>query len=411
MTTENTGQAELYRFDPSTIVNRTPEHPVRDGLEVMSLAFNADPIPAISWMHEHAPVYWDDHTGLWAVTRHADVSRIEANWEDFVSVKGSRPDSSVPSMINADPPDHTRRRRIVSSGFTPRRVAAHEDFLRATVTELLDAVIDKGDADFVNDIAKPIPLRMIASLMGLPLADEAKLLHWSDLFATGGEEVREEAHAAVVEWAEYIVAEMERRTDPDAEDLISLLIHTEGEPLSTEDLIFETMLILVGGDETTRHVMSGGLEALLLHPDQWQALREDRSLLPGAIEEMLRWVSPVRNMNRTASQDIELGGQSILEGDRVLLLYLAANRDPAAFDAPYAFDIRREPNHHVAFGANGRHFCLGAQLARLELRVLFEELLDRLPDIELARSSGPQPERAGNFVLGLDALDVRWSTS
>lgn len=405
------GQAELYRFDLSTIVHRTPGHPVRDGLEVMGLGFNADPMPSIDWMHEHAPVYWDDHTGLWAITRHADVSRIEANWEDFTSAKGSRPESSVPSMINADPPDHTRRRRIVSSGFTPRRVAAHEDFLRSTVTELLDAVIDKGRCDFVNDVAKPIPLRMIATLMGLPLADEAKLLHWSDLFATGGEEVRDQVVAAVFEWAEYIVNEMATRTDPDGEDLISLLMHTDGEPLSTEDLIYETMLILVGGDETTRHVMSGGLEALLLHPDQWRALHEDRSLLPGAIEEMLRWVSPVRNMNRTATRDLELGGQPILEGDRLLLLYLAANRDPEAFDEPHTFDIRREPNHHVAFGANGRHFCLGAQLARLELRVLFDELLDRVPDIALVDPSGPQPERAGNFVLGLESLDVRWSVS
>jgi len=410
-TSENSGQAELYRFDPSTIVRRTPEHPVREGLEVMSLAFHADPMPAIDWMHEHAPVYWDDHTGLWAITRHADVSRIEANWSDFTSAKGSRPESSVPSMINADPPDHTRRRRMVSSGFTPRRVAAHEGFLRATVTELLDAVIDQGRCDFVNDIAKPIPLRMIATLMGLPLADEAKLLHWSDLFAIGGEEIREQVHAAVMEWAEYIVAEIATRTDPEAEDLISLLVHADGEPLSTEDLIYETMLILVGGDETTRHVMSGGLEALLLHPEQWQALRDDRSLLPDAIEEMLRWVSPVRNMNRTATRDLELGGQPILEGDRLLLLYLAANRDPEVFDDPHVFDIRRESNHHVAFGANGRHFCLGAQLARLELLVLFEEVLDRLADIELVDPSGPQSERAGNFVLGLESLAVRWTTS
>ncbi len=408
---EGTGQAELYRFDRSTIVHRTPEHPLREGLVVMGLDFHADPMPAIDWMHEHAPVYWDDVTGLWAITRHADVSRIEANWEDFTSARGSRPESSVPSMINADPPDHTRRRRIVSSGFTPRRVAAHEDFLRSTVTELLDAVIDQGRCDFVNDIAKPIPLRMIATLMGLPLADEAKLLHWSDLFAIGGDEIREQVHGAVLEWVEYIVNEMSTRTDPDAEDLISLLMHTDGEPLSTEDLIYETMLILVGGDETTRHVMSGGLEALLLHPEQWQALQDDRSLLPGAIEEMLRWVSPVRNMNRTATRNLELGGQSILEGDRLLLLYQAANRDPEVFDRPHEFDIRREDNRHVAFGANGRHFCLGAQLARLELRVLFEEVLDRLPNIELVDPSGPQPERAGNFVLGLDSLDVRWTTS
>ena len=381
---------------------------MRDDIEVLSLDFNADPLERMAWMRANAPVYWDDVTGLWAVTKHEHVSHIEANWETYCSSLGSRPNSSVPSMINADPPDHTRRRRIVSSGFTPRRVAAHEDFLRQTVTELIDAVIDDGGCDFVNDIAKSIPLRMIAKLMGLPMADEEKLLHWSDLFATGGEDVSEAVMAAVFEWVEYILEEMKTRTDPDADDLISLLIHTDGEPLSVDDLIYETMLILVGGDETTRHVMSGGLEALLLRPEQFAALKADRSLLPGAIEEMLRWVTPVRNMNRTATRDVELGGQPILKGDRLLLLYQSANRDEAVFENADEFDITRSPNHHVAFGGNGRHYCLGAQLARLELKVLFEEVLDRLPDIELVTPGVAQPERAGNFVLGIETLPVRW---
>ncbi len=400
------GQAELYRFDRSTIKHRTPEHAVREGVEVMSVDFNADPFEHFRWMRTNAPVYWDDITGLWAITRHAEISHIEANWETYCSSKGSRPESSVPSMINADPPDHTRRRRIVSSGFTPRRVAAHEDFLRATVTELIENVVDAGTCDFVEEVAKPIPLRMIAKLMGLPQADEDKLLHWSDLFATGGEDIRDDVVAAVFEWVEYIVAEMATRTDPAAEDLISLLIHTDGEPLSTEDLIYETMLILVGGDETTRHVMSGGLEALLLNPDQFEALRQDRSLLPGAIEEMLRWVTPVRNMNRTATRDVELAGQQILAGDRLLLLYLSANRDETIFESPDEFDIHRDARAHVAFGGNGRHYCLGAQLARLELRVLFEEVLDRLPDLALVHPGSRQPERRGNFVLGIESLPV-----
>lgn len=402
------GAAQLYRYDDALTKHRTPPHPVRSDIEVMSLDFNADPFERMAWMRDNAPVYWDDATGLWAVTSHEHISHIEANWETYCSSKGSRPNSSVPSMINADPPDHTRRRRIVSSGFTPRRVSAHEAFLRSTVTELIDAVADAGECDFVNDIAKPIPLRMIATLMGLPMADEAKLLHWSDLFATGGEDLTEAVAAAVMEWVEYIVAEMKTRTDPEATDLISLLIHTDGEPLSVEDLIYETMLILVGGDETTRHVMSGGLEALLLHPDQMAALRADRTLLPGAIEEMLRWVTPVRNMNRTATRDVELGGQQILAGDRLLLLYLSANRDEKVFPHADRFDIARADNRHVAFGGNGRHYCLGAQLARLELKVLFEDVLDRLPGIELVDPDVVQPERAGNFVLGIETLPVRW---
>jgi len=396
-----------FRFDRSTIVHRTPEHPVRDGMVVMDPDFHADPFPHFRWMHDNAPLYWDDVTGLWAVTKHEHVSHIEANWETFCSVKGSRPESSVPSMINLDPPEHTRRRRIVSSGFTPRRVSAHEDFLRDTVRSLMDAVEPAGHCDFVNDVAKSIPLQMIAKLMGLPAADEDKLLHWSDLFATGGEDIREEVVAAVFEWIEYIVAEIETRTDPAAEDLISLLMHYDGDPLSTDALIYETMLILVGGDETTRHVMSGGLEALLLHPEQLTMLQADRSLLPNAIEEMLRWVTPVRNMNRTATRDVELGGQKVLAGDRLLLLYQAANRDADAFERPYEFDITRsDARNHVAFGGNGRHYCLGAQLARLELNVLFEEVLDRWPNVALAEPGGPRPERRGNFVLGLKDLPI-----
>lgn len=397
-----------YVFDRSTIVHRVPDHPTRDGCEVMSLEFNADPLPHLAWMRANAPVYWDDVTGLWAITRHADISRVEADWERFCSVKGSRPESSVPSMINLDPPLHTERRKLVRAGFTPRRVRFHETFLRGVVNELIDAVIDDGGCDFVTDIARPIPLRMIAQLMGLPLADEDKLLHWSDLFATGGDEVRDEVVTAVAEWAGYIVEQMSSRTDPEATDLISLLVHAEGDPLSVDALIFETMLILVGGDETTRHVMSGGLEALLHHPDQFAALRDDRTLLPGAIEEMLRWVTPVRNMNRTATCDVDFEGQRILAGDRLLLLYLSGNRDEAVFDRPDEFDITRESNPHVAFGAHGRHYCLGAQLARLELTVLFELVLDRLPDIHLADPDRWQPERRGNFVLGLDHLPVRW---
>jgi cytochrome P450 family 142 subfamily A polypeptide 1 len=213
---------------------------------------------------------------------------------------------------------------------------------------------------------------------------------------------------AVMEWVEYIMEHMTTRTDPEAEDLISLLMHGDHEPLDAEALIYETMLILVGGDETTRHVMSGGLEALLQHPDQFRALQEDRSLLNPAIEEMLRWVTPVRNMNRTATVDTELRGQQVLAGDRLLLLYLSANRDEDVFASADEFDITRSKNPHVAFGGAGGHFCLGAQLARLELRVLFDEVLNRLPNIQLVDPDVSQPERAGNFVLGIEHLPVAW---
>ncbi len=387
---------------------RTAAHPTRPEIRLLDPEFYVDPEPLFAWMRSKAPVYWDDATGIWGITRYADIMTVSRDAATFCSGQGSRPESSVPSMINTDPPDHNRRRGIVSAGFTPRRVQAHERFLRQKVGELIEAVSKRGACDFVREIATPLPMCMIGELMGLPEADYDKLLEWSDLFATGGDEIRGEVGPAVVDYADYIMAIIEARRGSSSDDLVSLVVNAEfeGQRLTDPDLIFETMLILVGGDETTRHVISGGLEALMRHRDQWDALREDRSLLPGAIEEMLRWATPIQNMNRTATRDVELGGQTIREGDRLLLLYPSGNRDEDVFDDPARFDIRRQPNQHMAFGGYGRHHCLGAQLARLELTVLFDELLDRMPDIELADPGAPLVRRRGNFVLGLETLPV-----
>ena len=410
--------SEDARFDPNEASDyqvtldragtRAAAHPTRPEIRLLDPGFYVDPEPLFAWMREEAPVYWDDATGIWGITRYADIMTVSKDAKTFCSGQGSRPDSSVPSMINTDPPDHNRRRGIVSAGFTPRRVQAHEPFLRRKVDALIDAVISRGECDFVRDLATPLPMFMIGELMGLPEDDYDKLLHWSDIFATGGDEIREEVGPAVIDYAQYIMEIIERRRGGEAEDLVSLVMNAEfdGARLDDNDLIFETMLILVGGDETTRHVLSGGLEAFMRNRDQWEALRDDRSLLPGAVEEMLRWVTPIQNMNRTATRDTELGGQSIREGDRMLLLYPSGNRDERAFPDAGRFDIRRHPNQHMAFGGYGRHHCLGAQLARLEISVLFDALLDRLPDIELADPEAPLVRRRGNFVLGLETLPV-----
>lgn len=389
---------------------RTPDHPTRPEIELLSPDFYGPRFDELTaWMRAEAPMYWDDTVGIWGAAAYDDVQRMSREWRTFCSGQGSRPESSVPSMINMDPPEHTRRRRMVSAGFTLRRVQDHEPYLRRRVTALLDSVIERGECDVVADIATPLPMYMIGELMGLPEADHARLLHWSDLFATGGDEIRDEVVTAVREYSEYILATVAERRGGTATDLVSLVVNADDEqgPLSDLDLVFETMLVLVGGDETTRHVISGGVEALLRHPHQLARLRDDPELLPGAIEEMLRWVSPIRNMNRTATVDVEVAGQQVRAGDRILLLYPSANRDEAVFADPYRFDITRSPNDHVAFGAFGRHHCLGAPLARLELRVLFEELLARLDDLELA-TDDPLPRRRGNFVLGLEALPVRF---
>ena len=384
-------------------------HPVHPEVRLLSPDFYADFDRLTAWMRSEAPLYWDDETGIWGAASHELVSMMSREWHTFCSGKGSRPESSVPSMINFDAPEHTKRRRLVGAGFTPRRVADHEPFLRRAVNTLIDNVIDDGRCDIVRDIATPLPMLMIGELMGLPSEDNDKLLHWSDLFATGGEEIRSEVEHAVVEWNDYIMTKVHERRGGDGQDLVSLVVNAEweGQRLSDIDVMFETMLVLVGGDETTRHVISGGVAALLQHPDQMARLRSDPSLLPTAIEEMLRWSTPVRNMNRTATTDVDVNGMRIREGDRVLLLYPSANRDERVFADPHRFDVGRTPNEHVAFGAYGRHHCLGAPLARLELRIMFEELLRRLDHIEL--DADHIPWRRGNFVLGPNSVPVTFT--
>jgi cholest-4-en-3-one 26-monooxygenase len=400
-------QYEDFRITFDRAGTRVPDHATRPEIELLSPDFYADFDELTTWMRAEAPMYWDDSVGIWGAAAHADIMRMSRDWRTFCSGKGSRPESSVPSMINFDPPEHTRRRRMISAGFTRRRVEDHEPYIRAKVTELIDAVIDRGECDIVADIATPLPMYMIGELMGLPEEDHHTLLHWSDLFATGGPEVREEVEAAVRDWWGYITAKIEQRRGGGGTDLVSLVVNPNDgeEPLSDVDLVFETMLVLVGGDETTRHVISAGVAALLQHPDQLAALRANPDLMPSAIEEMLRWATPVRNMNRTATADVEVHGQQVREGDRILLLYPSGNRDESVFADPFRFDITRTPNDHVAFGAYGRHHCLGAPLARLELRVLFEELLHRLDDLELATTE-PLVQRRGNFVLGLNSVPV-----
>jgi cholest-4-en-3-one 26-monooxygenase len=399
-----------YRVTFDRAGTRTPTHPTRPDIRLLSPDFYADFYPLTSWMRENAPLYWDDATGIWAAASHELVSMMSRDWHTFCSGKGSRPESSVPSMINFDAPEHTRRRRIVSPGFSLRRVADHEPYLRRKVGDLIDSVIERGECDIVADIATPLPMYMIGELMGLPEEDHGILLHWSDLFATGVQDNREEVEQAVRDYATYIMEKVNDRRGGDGDDLVSLMVnaHDADGPLADIDLMFETMLVLVGGDETTRHVISGGLEVLLRHPDQLARVKADPSLLPAAIEEMLRWVSPIKNMNRTATRDVTVGDQDVKEGDRILLLYPSANRDEKVFEDPFRFDIARTPNDHVAFGAYGRHHCLGAPLARLELKVLFEELLSRLDNLELA-SDAPLPERRGTFVLGLNTVPVRFS--
>jgi cytochrome P450 family 142 subfamily A polypeptide 1 len=371
---------------------------------------------ALRWMRLHEPVYHDRANALWGVTRHADVLAISRRSDVFRNGQGYRPDAApVPHMIAMDRPEHMLRRNLVNRGFSPRRVAALEGRIREICTGILDDVAECGECDFVRDVAARLPLIMIADLLGVDPADHDRLLRWSDdlMRALGSKDpaLLQAQFQAGLEYREYCLRVVaDRRARPPGEDLMSVLVHAEvdGARLDDESLFMESLLILIGGDETTRHVISGGLHQLLLHPEQLRALREDPARIPRAVEEMLRWVTPIQNMMRTAAEDAEIGGHHFRKGDRLLLLYPSANRDEAVFDQPFRFDVARDPNPHLAFGGRGAHHCLGSSLARLELRVMFEELLRRIPDPELA-SDAPPPLRPANFVVGIERLPVRFS--
>ena len=392
-----------------------PDHPTNPAIRLLDGEFYAgDPHPAFRWMRENAPVYFDEAGGCWGISLHEDVMALSKRPSVFSNAQGMRPDSpAIPSMINMDDPQHKRRRNLVNSGFTPRRVTDLEPVVRRVCRELIAAVAERERFDFVECIAAPLPMIMIGDMLGVAPEDRDLLLRWSDdliggTSATAPLEKREAAMQAFQEYAAYnrrVVAE--RRRNP-TDDLISVLVHAEieGERLDDEEILQESLLILIGGDETTRHVISGGMEALIRNPDGRRQLIGDPGMLPTAVEEMLRWVTPIQNMARTLAQDTELRGQKLREGDKILLLYPSGNRDARVFSEPDRFDVGRRPNDHVAFGGYGTHFCLGSSLARLELRVMFEELLARLPQLELDTDE-KLPLRPSNFIVGIEEMPVR----
>lgn len=362
-----------------------------------------------AWMRAHSPVHRDEKNGLWALTRYDDVVAAERDPSTYSNAGGVRPDTGpLPWMIDLDAPEHLKRRKIVSAGFTPKRVRASEPELRAICDELIDAVCERGECDLVHDLAAPLPLIVIGNMLGVAPEDRGELLAWSDalLGSLGGGDDRIMAAAqAFFDYSNYATRVLAERRERPTGDLMSVLVHAEvdGDRLDEPALIMESLLILVGGDETTRHVISGGLEALLRHPDQLRRLVADRSLLPVAVEEMLRWVSPINSMNRTLTRDVELHGRHMGQGDKVLMVYTSANLDETHFDDPEEFDITRADNDHIAFGT-GPHFCLGASLARVEIAVMVDRILERLPDLRRA-----DDDELPRFLGQLTAMPVTFT--
>jgi cholest-4-en-3-one 26-monooxygenase len=315
-------------------------------------------------------------------------------------------------FIGMDPPKHDRLKMLFQRGFTPKRIAEHEDEIRAIVERILDDVAPKGGCDLVNDVAQPAVSRVIGSFMGIPEKDDAiwaKLMNSAlgfgdeDLNPGGLEQVLEEDIPEIFERCGEMIAE--RRENP-TDDLTSVLVHAEidGEKLEEHEIVMGFFLLVAAGNDSTKATYTSGMRALLEHPEQMKMLVDDPSLIPGAVEEALRMYPAFAHFRRTATSDAEIGGCPVKEGDKVLMWYVSSNRDEDVYEDPDRFDVHRNPEHQ-AFGAGGRHFCLGAALARLELKILFEETLRRFPEMKL--DGTPDPAISA-FLNQLKSLPVRW---
>ncbi|HML01034.1 MAG TPA: cytochrome P450 [Acidimicrobiales bacterium] len=375
-------------------------------------------------LRRRAPVFWhaeEDGPGFWAVTKFEDCVTVNRDYEHFSSAKKATfiwelEEEQIAQqslmMLNMDPPLHTRYRRLVNKGFTPRMVNQLEEKIHQTADGIIDTVIEKGECDFVTDISAELPLIVIADLLGVPQEDRHAMFDWSNrMIGQQDPEYQitpEIAQQSALELYAYAAELYTKKRQNPHEDLMSVLtgVEIEGEKLSELELELFFLLLTVAGNETTRNLMSGAMHAFFQNPDQWQELLGDRSLLPSAIEEMLRYVSPVMNFRRQTTADFELGGQHIEADQKVVFFHASANRDEEVFEDPDRFDVGRHPNPHMAFGGGGPHFCLGHNLARMEIKVMFEHLLDRVPDIH---QDGDVQRLQSAFINGVKHLPVAFS--
>jgi cholest-4-en-3-one 26-monooxygenase len=401
-----------------------PSTPVDARLDLSDPDLLADhlPLDEFAWLRRNQPIRWNPQgsragygdAGYWALTRHADVTAVTRSTGWSVEANSAfvrRLDESDPTgestknlLLCMDPPRHTRVRRVGNRCFTPRALAGLEDDLRERADRILWDAKHHGTGDFVIDVARHLPLQAIAGLMGIPESDRQQLFHWSDQMA--GSEDPEYASAdlsGVAEMFAYAHAAAEVRVDKDHGDVTSRLVQpdTDGQRLTSEEFAFFFMILAVAGNETTRQAITHGMLAFLQYPDQWERWRSERPAT--AVDEILRWASPAVVLQRTASKDTEVAGQLVRKGERVALYFPSANFDEEVFDDPRRFDIGRSPNPHVTFGAGGSHFCIGANLSRLELRVMFDVIADELTDLKLI---GPPARLRSSWLNGIKHLPV-----
>jgi cholest-4-en-3-one 26-monooxygenase len=384
------------------------------------------PHEQFAWLREHDPVHWHADggapgwPGFWAVTRHQDVEHVSRHPEIYSSARrlslfGEVPEDHIQlqrlMMLNMDPPQHTRQRAFVNRGFTPRMIGGLEQHITEICQILLDAVEQDRQADFVTQIAAPLPLWVICELVGAPVEDRDRIFELSNiLIGSADPEFQVEPQAqqrAAAEVYAYGAALAERRRAEPADDIVTRLLQPDdkGEALTSEEFDLFFLLLTVAGNETTRNAAAGGMLALCQHPEQWQRLVDEPRLIATAAEEIVRWVSPVNLFRRTALCDTELGGRAVAAGDKVVVFYASANRDEDVFASPGQFDVSRDPNPHAGFGGGGPHFCLGRHLAALELRVLLRALAERMPAIRL---DGQPVRLRSNFINGIKHMPVRF---
>ena len=376
------------------------------------------------------PVHWQAERGgrgFWAITRHADITAVHKDWATFSSERGGtsledlEPDEieARKSMIDMDPPPHNKLRAIVNRDFTPRAVRAFEERIRGLIREILDRALERGQVDFVEDVAAALPMRVFAEMLGAPASDHRYLVEMGDRllgqddpeYALGPEVADANRH---LPFSNPTAQEMfdygrkladERRRCP-GKDIVTKLVEAEidGCPLSEREYDVYFLLLAVAGNETTRHSISHGLLALIEFPEQLERLRRDRELIVPAADEILRWATPVHHFRRTATREVEMNGTRIAEDDKVATWFISGNFDERTFDDPYRFDVARSPNPQITFGSGGPHFCTGAHLARLEVQVVFDEILSRVASFELA---GPVERLQSNFFNGIKRMPVR----
>lgn len=372
-------------------------------------------------MRADAPVRWNptpDGGGFWSLTRHADISAVSRDTDTFSSHRAGiflHPDQVAPLDLNRnlllykDPPEHTKYRKILQTAFVPKTVNTMADQTRARVTQVIDAVIERGSCDFVKDIAVPLPLGVLAAMMGLPEDDLPRLFEWTEEIEAAQRSPEPAAALEVFgQMAGYLHEQVQRQVAAGGDSLVTKLRDAEvdGEKLTDDEIFVFFALLVFAGNDTTRNTAATGMLTLLEHRDQWERLCAEPELVPAAVEEILRYTSVVNWFARTATRDTEIDGQRIAEGEKVVMWYTSASRDEEVYDEPDRFDITRTAQEHKAFGGGGRHFCLGAGLARQELMILFEELARRMPDIEPA---GPVERLPSNWAHGLLTMPVTFT--